>query len=499
MGGSAHGSLMSGDEATSFRVISGTKMFITDVSFGIDFKKSHLILTLLKRSFGRIKLVDHEIHALVPEEPREEREAQLINLVNGFISKHTIHRRKVSISIPREKVVARFIRLPIATQENLRKVLEYEVSKYTPFEIEEVYFDYQVLRKDSEWLDLFAVFVRKEDVDAYLALVKKVGIQPLSIQIPSTAALNLFFYHKMAGQDESAVLLDVTAPFFEMNLIQGNDWKESFHLSLPSEDQESKIINTFRRCGLKSDAISKSTFFVFGLDASEKMLASLHETGQVKGVSSPPLHRIQLETGASGAEKIFPSIGLPLKGLIPTSLDLNLLPFEMRKKVREIGKPVSIILASLVVILSLTWGIGVFYQYKNALNAVDNEIKNRKPAVEAVEQLQRQRDALRKEIAEIEKIQSAETSKVEILRELTQLLPTTVWIWNFKYAGRELEISGFADSASELISILDRSPLFERVEFLAPVTKERERREGIDRERERFKIKARLEGGRSGT
>jgi general secretion pathway protein L len=480
-------------------MISGRTMFVTDVSLGIDFKRNHLILTLLKKSFGRIKLVDYEIHALLPEEPKEEREAQLINLVNGFISKHTIHKNRVSISIPREKVVARFIRLPIATKENLRKVLEYEVSKYTPFEMEEVYFDYQILKEEKEWLDLFAVFVRREDVDAYLALLRKVGIQPLSIQIPSTAALNLFFYHKMAGQDERSVLLDVTAPFLEMNLIQGKDWKESFHLPLPSEELESKIISTFRRSGMKSDGLSRSTFFVFGLDATEKMLPSLRETDQVKGVFLPPLHRIQVKTGASRPDKIFSSIGLPLKGLTPTPFDLNLLPIEMRKKVREIGKPVFIILASLAVILSLTWGIGVFYQYRNALKAVDNEIKNRKPAVEAVEQVQRQKDALRKEIADLEKIRSAETSKVDILRELTQLLPTTVWIWNFKYAGRELEISGFADSASELISILDRSPLFERVEFLAPVTKERERREGVDKERERFKIKARLEGRRSGT
>ncbi len=37
-------------------------------------------------------------------------------------------------------------------------------------------------------------------------------------------------------------------------------------------------------------------------------------------------------------------------------------------------------------------------------------------------------------------------------------------------------------------------PLFEKVEFQAPVTKERERRVGVDKERERFKIKMRLEG-----
>jgi general secretion pathway protein L len=480
-------------------MISKKVMFIVDVSLGIDFRRNHLILTFLKKSFGKIKLVDYEIHALLPEEQREEREAQGINLVNGFISKHPVNKTKVCISIPREKVVARFIRLPIATKENLRKVLEYEASKYTPFEKEEIYFDYQILKEEKEWLHLFAAFVKREEVDAYLSLLKKVGIQPISIQIPSTAALNLFFYHQKAGGNEVAVLLDVTAPFFEMNLIEGRDWKESFHLPLPSEEQESKIINTFKRSGLKNEAFPKSTFFVFGLDANEKMFPSMRESDQIKGVSFPPLHRIESETGASRPDKIFSSIGLPLKGLIQTKLDLNLLPFEMRKQVREIGKPVFMILASLMVILCLTWGIGVFVRYRNALNAINEEIKNRKPAVEAVEQVQKQRDVLKKEIVDLEKIRLAEVSKVEILRELTQVLPSSVWIWNFKYTGKELEISGFADSASELLSLLDRSPIFERVEFLAPVTKERERREGADKERERFKIKARLEGRRSGS
>jgi len=80
------------------------------------------------------------------------------------------------------------------------------------------------------------------------------------------------------------------------------------------------------------------------------------------------------------------------------------------------------------------------------------------------------------------------------LRELTQILPPSVWVWQYRYTGKEIEISGFADSASELISLLDKSPMFEKVEFLAPVTKERERRLGADKERERFKIKMRIEG-----
>ncbi len=72
-------------------------------------------------------------------------------------------------------------------------------------------------------------------------------------------------------------------------------------------------------------------------------------------------------------------------------------------------------------------------------------------------------------------------------------MPPTVWIWNLKATSGEIEISGFADSASDLIPLLDRSPLFEKVEFLAPVTKERDRRLGSDKEKERFKIRMYLE------
>jgi general secretion pathway protein L len=226
------------------------------------------------------------------------------------------------------------------------------------------------------------------------------------------------------------------------------------------------------------------------------MLPSLREAHQIKGVSPPPLNRIEVEKEVSRPDKIFSSIGVPLRGLTKTRLDLNLLPFEMRKTVREVGKPLFMILTSLALALSLAWGIGVFVRYRSELKAINTEMKKRRPEVEVVEKLQQQKEGLRKEISELEKIKAGEISKIEILRELTQILPSTVWVWNFKYTGKEVEISGFADSASDLIPLLDKSPLFEKVEFLTPVTKERMMMGSEGKEKERFKIKVRLEGRR---
>jgi general secretion pathway protein L len=475
-------------------------MVISDLSFGIDFKPNHLILTLLRKSFRRITLVDCEIHPLVAESQKGEREVQILNQISKFISKYHLHKDKTSISIPREKAVIRFIRLPIATKENLRKVVEYEVPKYTPFEREEVYFDYQILKEEKDWLRLFAVFVKKTEVDPYLSLLKKIGIEPISIQIPSAAAFNLFQYHKGAKEGDVSVLLDVTEPFFEMNLLQGKDWQESFHLPLPPEKKESKMLNTLKRSGLKEDLFSKSTFFIYGLDTDENLFVTLKESGQIKGAFSPPLNRIEVEREKLPAlQKVYASIGVPLKGLIKTRVDLNLLPVEMRKKVREIGRPLSVALTFIALLLALTWGVGVYQRYSNELATINTEIKKRKPEVEAVEKLQKKKEELGKEIFELQKIKSEETSKIEILKELTQLIPNTVWIWNFKYNGKEVEINGFADSASDLIPLLDKSPLFEEVQFSAPVTKERQMRPEGEKEKERFKIKAKIEGRRTGS
>ena len=474
-------------------------MLIFNSSLGIDFKRNHLILTLLKKSFGKIRLEDYRIYPLWSEGQKEVREAQWISLITTFLSKHQVNKERVSVAIPREKVVVRFLRLPIATKENLRKVLEYEAPKYTPFDKEEIFFDYQILNEDKEWLHLIAVFMKKDELNPYLSLLKKIGLQPLSIQIPSVGALNLFFYHKGDQENEISVLLDVSEPFFEMNLIQGRDWKESFHLPLPAERKEERIIETFNRSGLDEKSLSRATFFIYGLDAAEKTLPVLEKTDSLKEVLHPPMDRIEMGKDELRPDYIYASIGLPLKGITKTRLDLNLLPPEMRKKMREIGKPLFMILTALALILVCTWGMGIYSGYRNTLDALRSEVKKRKPEIETIEKVQKQRGELAKEISEFEKITRGEVSKIEILKELTEILPSSVWVWNVKYSGAEIELSGFADSASELIPLLDKSPLFEKVEFLAPVTKERDRRIGGEKERERFKIKMRLEGRRAGS
>ncbi len=473
-------------------------MGIISTAFGIDLGPNHLVLTLLKKSFGRIKVVDYSQHRIPPEEEREEREAQIIGLVNTFASRHSIKRDCAHLSLPRQGVIARFIRLPMATRENLGKVLEYELTKYTPFKREDVFYDYVLLKEEKEGLTLFAVFAKRSDIESTLSLLKKIGIRPASIQISTTSALNLFFYNRTPEEGEVSVLIDLNHSHFEMNLLRGTDWRESYPLPFHAKPWESEILWAYERSGVRPVSNAPLRFYLYGEGGDDSRLTALQRAGELKEVLRPPLEQVVIHGDRKRLAQIYASLGTPLSGLIKPRIDLNLLPFEWRKKKRKIGKPILIGLIILLILVGLNYGVSLYLRYRDELASISEELRRRKPEVEAVERLQRERERLAKEIAELEKFKSEEVSKIEMLREVTRLLPDTAWIWNLKYNGREVELSGYAESASDLIPILDKSPLFEKVEFLAPVTKERLMRPEGPQEKERFRIKARLEARRPG-
>lgn len=71
---------------------------------------------------------------------------------------------------------------------------------------------------------------------------------------------------------------------------------------------------------------------------------------------------------------------------------------------------------------------------------------------------------------------------LEVLNELTRVLPDNTWVFNLDINGAELRADGFSPAASRLISVLDGSPLFANARFRSSVT------QGIKPGTERFEV-----------
>lgn len=77
-------------------------------------------------------------------------------------------------------------------------------------------------------------------------------------------------------------------------------------------------------------------------------------------------------------------------------------------------------------------------------------------------------------------------SPSELLDVLTRLLPDDTWLSEVEIAGGELRITGFTNSASTVLGLIDQSPRFANAAFRSPVTQDPRMR------REQFNIAARI-------
>ena len=67
--------------------------------------------------------------------------------------------RDVVLALPPNRVLRKTLTLPLATEENLRQVLEFQIEEYTPFSLAQVYFGHRVAGRDFARGQLAVEFV----------------------------------------------------------------------------------------------------------------------------------------------------------------------------------------------------------------------------------------------------------------------------------------------------------------------------------------------------
>jgi general secretion pathway protein L len=92
-------------------------------------------------------------------------------------------------------------------------------------------------------------------------------------------------------------------------------------------------------------------------------------------------------------------------------------------------------------------------------------------AAQGVEALRAQRNSLLEETRFLIDKKQARPVVIEIMDELTRILPDSTWLLSLQLNADNLVIQGESPASSELIEIIEASPYFYGTSFRAPVTK----------------------------
>ena len=125
-------------------------------------------LTSMAPAWMRSTSLKAESFALVPLE----------QVSSQFARPDAGDQRDLALTLPPSRVLRKTLTLPLATEENLRQVLEFQMEQHTPFPATKVYFGYQVMARDFENGQLTVEFAAtpREGIDAAIKTLSNVAL-----------------------------------------------------------------------------------------------------------------------------------------------------------------------------------------------------------------------------------------------------------------------------------------------------------------------------------
>ena len=168
-------------------------------------------------------------------------------------------------------------------------------------------------------------------------------------------------------------------------------------------------------------------------------------------------------------------------GVVPSRLELgtthaddreplNLLPQESADSGGE--RRLTRVLILLAVILAIVAVAIPLQRQRSTLAALTDQVALTRDAAEQSHALREQLDQLTRTGYFLLAEKNRRAMATEVVAELTRLVPDQAYLAQLILQDGEVQLHGSAATASDLISLLDRSPLFRTPQFRSPVTRD---------------------------
>ncbi|MBW1650622.1 MAG: pilus assembly protein PilM [Deltaproteobacteria bacterium] len=165
-----------------------------------------------RKGFSLQKILFFEIEQEIIDRRRIIREHDRLSyIINKQFSDNNFNPKKAALTLGGFFVSFKKVLIENASNADLKKRIFSEAQKHIPFDLEEIYLDFQLLetsnnkRKAKEAL---IVAAKKDIVDSYLLLFKKLSVKPTVIDVDIFALYNAYILNYGISND-TILLMDI--------------------------------------------------------------------------------------------------------------------------------------------------------------------------------------------------------------------------------------------------------------------------------------------------
>ncbi len=444
-------------------------------SVGIEVVQDDLVITSLQSNLAAGVFT----HYRRIRDFRTREKAEVRREIETFFKSNRLDRERITLGIPRKDIVVRNLDLPAEVADNLKQVVRYQVQSFEPTEDEKYYFDFAPLRSSpgAKRISVLLLLVKKSILDAHLATLQELGIRPAAVSMGSVGLANLVYGTLSKEQpDKLFVLADADAGGLEISALRNGGLVYSREsVKAQGESWRDLIIRELRLAVDKmrlgpEDSIEK--VFIAGDasgEAQNEVREDLPDSELLGG-------RIQFEMpleNRSHLNEASASLGLAYSGMVrKPSVKMNLLPREMRNQQTRWAYVPTVILGLAILGLLAALGLRQMFQDRILLGELDSEIQSLRVRVNRVQALRSESETLKSQVQRVEGQLRQRDMNLEVLQELTKILPTDTFLNVYMNKQGSIELSGSSSSTPDLVPKLEQSPLLMNVQQRGTVFKD---------------------------
>jgi type IV pilus assembly protein PilM len=160
-----------------------------------------------------------------------------------------IKNNRVGISMSGYSVIVKKINVEMESEAEFAERLNEEAEQYIPFDVSEVYLDFEVLKagrkEEFERSEIMLVAAKKEVVDTYLTMlrgIKKLGLMPVLVDVDGFALENI--WNNVSGTERNVCIIDIGASKMNINIIAGGTSVLARDVVMGSDNLTQAIVDT---------------------------------------------------------------------------------------------------------------------------------------------------------------------------------------------------------------------------------------------------------------
>jgi len=384
--------------------------------------------TVLRRTVGKTHTVETgTITTLLKDGDTDVLHEHL----NGIKEKYGV--REVRVLLPFRYFLTSMIEVPVKRKPDIEAALVFELEESLPMPINEYMIDHTIVERRNGLTRILALSIARKLVEKILERFRNEGLEVTSVRCGFMERLSAAYG---VNGKKSFLLIDSDNSRYSVAVIRSGVLVEVNHVS--------------------------------DRDSLDSMITNMRQKHEIKTIvlTGEPADDLREMTGNTGEVRTVPGMSRWRK----RPFDLEVYHSAVKEWTIGDRKVLVILVLTLAVLLALSGFFLPVYREYNALNKVNGQIEQIKAKATGLFEKREKLELMREKVRFMEEIKRTRDIPLDVLAELSTLLPDNVWLIGFSIDEKGfIELKGFADDTAKLVEMLERSERFRNVGFSSPI------------------------------